>query len=315
MKFSTALEGFYLSRTAEGKSPETVKIYRWSLVPLCEFLGDPEVESVSTQQLRSYLAQLTTAGKLSALSIQMVHRCIRAFYSWAEVDLELPRRPDKVIRKPEGKGEEIQPFTLSEVDKLLKGCEYTKIANTNGNRRIFQMRRSTAKRDRAIVLFLLDAGVRAGEMCRLSVGDINLESGEAVVRPYHSSHKSRPRVVPFGKTVKRALWVYLAERGKPAADEPLFLSGDEQGLTRFTPNHLGKLIRALGERVGVNNAHPHRLRHTMAIQYLRNRGDPFTLKRILGLASWQIMQVYIQLANSDVQDVHRHASPADGWRL
>lgn len=314
MKLTDALQGFYLARAAEGISPHTISIYKWALVPLCNELGDPEVESISTQHLRSYLAKLLGSGKLSVLSVQMVHRCIRAFFTWAEVDLQIVR-PDKTIKKPAGKGREIQPFSLTEVEKMLKGCEYTRIADTNGNRRIFQMKRSTAKRDRAILLLLLDTGMRAGEMCRLNIEDVNLETGEVVIKPFRSSHKSRPRMVYFGKVARRALWVYLKERKEAEHDEPLFLSGEEMECIRFTPNHLGKLIRALGERVGVQNAHPHRMRHTMAVQYLRNRGDPFTLKSILGLSSWAIVQVYIQMANSDIQDIHRRSSPADSWRL
>jgi integrase/recombinase XerD len=315
MQFSKALEGFYLARSAEGISPRTVEIYQWSLEPLCKALQDPEVEAITTHQLQTYLAKLIKEGRLSVLSVQMVHRCIRAFWSWAEVDLNLPSRPDKSIKKPAGKGEEIQPFTLSEIEKMVKACDYTKVVDTQGDRRLFQMKRPEVRRDKAILLLMLDTGVRAGELCRLDVGDVEMDNGEVSIRPFRSSHKSRPRTVYLGKAARRALWLYLAERGKPGPEEPLFLSGDKQEVLRYNPNALGKLIRGLGERAGVKNAHPHRLRHTMAIQYLRNRGDPFTLKKLLGLASWAIVQVYIQLAETDLQTVHKTASPVDGWRL
>ena len=40
-------------------------------------------------------------------------------------------------------------------------------------------------------------------------------------------------------------------------------------MTRHT---LGKLVKRLGQRAGVNNVYPHKFRHTFAIQSLRTRG-------------------------------------------
>jgi site-specific recombinase XerD len=75
------------------------------------------------------------------------------------------------------------------------------------------------------------------------------------------------------------------------------------------------LIIRLGRRAGIPNANVHRFRHTFAINFLRNGGNAYTLQRLLGHSTLDMVKTYLQLAQQDDSDNHRRASPVANWRL
>jgi hypothetical protein len=58
MSLSKAMEGFLIARTAEGYSPETLKIYRWALTVMVNHLNDPPLSSILPTDLQHFYAYL-----------------------------------------------------------------------------------------------------------------------------------------------------------------------------------------------------------------------------------------------------------------
>ena len=131
-----------------------------------------------------------------------------------------------------------------------------------GNRKSFVMRLPNGHRDQAILLLLVDTGLRAMELCSLRIRNVDLKTGKAEIeKGLSGGAKGRKgRVVYLGKASRRALWRYLVER-EDGEDPDLFVFL-ARGNRPFNPNSLRQLIQGIAERAAVQNAYPHRFRHT-----------------------------------------------------
>lgn len=321
MLLSQAIEGFNISRLADGYAPVTLRGYRSSLGTLSEYLGNPEVESISSDNLKAFMHYLHTgykperkSGSLDALSTASYHRywkAIRSFFKWAADELKVPR-PDLELKMPQFTNREIVPFTDQEISKLIRACE-TRKPVVDGNRKPYQCKRPAAMviRDKALILVLLDTGLRSGECARLRIRDVNLENGEVYILPHHV-RKTRPRTVFLGKSARRAVWKYLTTRDDTKPDDPVFVTAQGRPMCQES---IKSVLYSISRHAGVQNVHPHRFRHTFAIQFLRNGGDVFTLQRLLGHATLEMVRHYLALADSDSAEAHRKSSPVDRWHL
>jgi integrase/recombinase XerD len=315
-----AIEGFILSRRAEGISPNTILIYRWTFQRLLEYLGDQDIHAIHNEDIQRFYLWLQTDykptrknGDESALkpsSVEKAWSTLRSFYEWANETLGI-ERADSTIKRPKYRSKEITPFTEQQVKALLKACICTRQASTS-NRKAFTMHRDTANRDTAIILVLLDTGLRVSECARLKVENLNTSTGEIFVDAFGTGQKTKSRHVYLGKQALKAIWRYLSDRSEVEADLPLFISRTGVSMDK---NSIRLMVNELGKRAEVQGVHPHRFRHTFAIQYLRNRGDVFTLQRLLGHSTLDMVQHYLSIASADIQDAHRKASPADNWKL
>lgn len=115
-------------------------------------------------------------------------------------------------------------------------------------------------RNLALYFLLLDTGLRAEEVCSLNVGAVDLKGRLTVM-----GKGRKERMVPFDPATGKVLGRYLAERSKPAATEPLFLS--RYGV-RLTTGALRSVTKRIGDSAGIEGAHPHMFRVLYATWFL-----------------------------------------------
>jgi len=98
-------------------------------------------------------------------------------------------------------------------------------------------------------------------------------------------------------------------------DDYVFTVGDDDLPRKMERDTLYKLISDIGEKAGIEKAYPHRFRHTFATEYIRNGGDSFKLKILLGHSSMEMVERYVHLVKGDCAEDHASSDPADNWRI
>ena len=59
---------------------------------------------------------------------------------------------------------------------------------------------------------------------------------------------------------------------------------------------------------GITPCHPHMMRRTTAVEWIRAGGDTFSLQALLGHSSQAMSRIYVSLADDDVATAHRRLS-------
>lgn len=307
---SQTIEGFILSKRAEGRSPATIENYRYAAGKLVDHLGDLPITDITADHLRAFFAQLADLSPKSRRNIQI---SLSSLWTWAIAEGYATTHIVKSMAQIRVYPPDIQAFTEADLRKLLRACDKTKPYSSTQHPPNTVNTRPTAARDRAIIMFLVDTGVRASELCDLVIDDVNMETRAATIR---HGKGSKSRIVQFGKRCHQILWQYLITRQPHAqTTEPLFHTGPVD-----IPGHLDRtilyhLVTRIGDRAGVRDVSVHRFRHTFAIQFLRNGGNLFALQDLLGHSDLQMVRRYARLVQADRVAAHQIASPADNWRL
>lgn len=308
MLLTEAINGYWLEKRIK-VSPHTVRDYTLTFNRLVLFLGRTyTIEAVTADDIRHFLEYCSNEFGLKAKTIINIWIALSSLWSWAHNELSLPQIVHK-IERPRWRAPAIVPYRRDEIAALLYACDYNSPWKTRTGKIAKPMKRPSAVRDRAIILTLLDTGLRASEFCDLRLADLTSATGRLHVEHGKGDKK---RDVFMGDAAHRAVWRYLNTRPGIKPDAPLFAARNNRPLDRDGLRHM---LDCCGVRAGVENVHPHRFRHTFAIWFLRNGGSVLELQSALGHESMETVRIYVRLAEIDLQNAQRRASPADNWRL
>ena len=250
------------------------------------------VDKVGRQELYRFLA---TSEALRPSTRHRYFREVRCFFNWLVDDGVLEESPFRGLKNVRIPPTLIPPFSPREIQSLLDAC---------------RIEMPLAARNRAIVLTLLDTGLRCSELIDLGLDDVDLIRRRVRVQ---RGKGGKPRVVPFASRCARALMTYSQGRGD--APGPFFLSArsTEAGEPRaLTASGLATLLKRLGRRAGVEKVHAHRFRHTFATWAIQNDAREIDVQHLLGHNSVEMVRRYSATYRSEqAAERHERFSPAD----
>lgn len=317
MTFSDALEGYWLAKRLE-LSKSTINGYANVFGQFNKHLAansSPEFEQITANHIRAFLNDMGERGNAKKTQAN-AWVALSSLWTWAAQELNIPHVLRGRVNRPRYQQERPEPYTQSDVRRMLDACDYTAEWSTLQGT---HTRRSTGRRDRAIILLLVDTGLRASEVCDLKISDFDRRAGRITVR--HGKGDKARNVYP-GQAARNALWRYLQERGAARRadvgdatlypNEPLFATNTNGHLSRVNLLHT---IKRIAERAGLPHANLHRFRHTFAINFLRNGGNVYALQDLLGHADLDTVRIYLKVVDQDLRAAMNAASPADAWRL
>lgn len=306
MKLSEAIQGYWFANR-QRLSKNTQRNYRYVFERLTTAFKDTPIEDITPADIRRHLEDVEHSRGLSKRSLSDTWVVLSSLWTWAAKELGVPHVVHAVPR-PKFDQEPIVPLTLEDVQQLVAAAEWGEPWKTRSGKQA-RSKRASAKRDKAIIMTLLDTGIRASELCDLQVRDYEPDSGKLYIR--HGKGDKR-RVVYLGQRARLHLWRYLADRQDARPGDPLFASRTN---TRLDRNNLRHMLNTVARQAKVQDVHPHRFRHTFAITFLRNGGNTFALQKLLGHEELHTVLKYVKLAETDVREAQKAASVVDNWRL
>lgn len=152
------------------------------------------------------------------------------------------------------------------------------------------------RRDRTLLLVALQTGLRVSELTALNVGDVTLTPEEhAHLRCRGKGRKER--ATPLHSDSVVALMHWLRESGARAPDEPVFVT-NRRG--RFSRDGIERIVRKYSKMaahacpsLNDKRVSPHTLRHTLAMDLLRNEVSCTVIALWLGHESAETTQIYL----------------------
>jgi len=282
-----AVEEFLFNLRLENRTAKTIIYYRQHLKYFLKQSLPEYVHEITAQHIKDYLSSKQT-------KIYMMHgsyRALRSFFNWAiREGYYIEDNPVLSIRAPKLPRKTVPVIGPEQFKTLVKCC---------GDRFL-------GRRDKAVILILYDTGIRLQELTSLKLSDIDLGNGLLKI----TGKGNKERIVRIGHVTVKALWNYLKARGSP--HQELWLTEER---TPILADGLGQSIRKLGKIAGMPNLSPHKFRHSFAVNFLRNGGDPFSLQILLGHSDLAMVRRYTSALDiDDALASHEKFSPVDGIR-
>ncbi len=286
------LDAFMLDRRSQDLAQGTLQFYQSKFKLFTEYARSHNIQRVShitSSYIREFLIELSM--KHNPGGVHAAFRCLRAFLLWYEKESEVEwLNPIRNVKPPKMAIAPLDPVEFDVIKKLLKTCDNMTFHGV---------------RDYAILLFLLDTGIRASELTALDLDDVDPIGGDVAIR---HGKGGKPRMVVIGKRTRKAVRAYLKFR----SDTEYAMWVTDEG-NRLTYWGLNLILKRRSKIAKVPKPELHAFRRAFALSCLRSGMDVYSLQKFMGHADLSVLRRYLAQNDDDIRTAHVKASPVDNW--
>lgn len=268
---------FISAKRIEGCSEKSLFYYENTINAMISSINK-NIKHIATDDLRLYLTEYQKKNEISKVTLDNIRRILSSFFSWLEDEDYILKSPARRIHKVKSTLCIKNTYSDEEIELMRDVCQN--------------------ERDLAIIDMLASTGMRVGEMVNLKRSDINFQERECVVL----GKGDKQRTVYFDARAKIHLQKYLDTRNDD--NDVLFVSLRDKSKT-LGIGGIENLIRNLGKDAGINKAHPHKFRRTLATGAI-DKGMPIEqVQHLLGHKRIDTTLMYAMVKQSNVKASHR----------
>lgn len=287
-QYAEAIDEYLSSLASLGKSSNTIRLYTTVLQRFANWLSDFQQEiEISPAVIARYRCELREAS-LSVNSVRQHLSILHAFFAKIEA---FSRLTDGAEKNPVLREEIPDEIPLTYGDALTSEEIQTLLA-------VKPKASKMAIRNHALVVLLLQSGLRNSELRALTVEDLDFENHIVTVR---HGKGDKGRATPFPALARQAVAEYLDSGARPheiPASAPLFGSTEGGTWHEYNMNALNALVKRYTKKVIGREVHCHLLRHAAASAWDDAGANIRDVQKALGHSDIRTTErVYVQILN------------------
>lgn len=266
------LQRFAVAKAVAGRSKKTIAQYIGALNKFLRIVPKNLLD-VTADDFRTYLAHRMIDDGRQGITLVNERCFISTFYDWAVSAELIVRNPIKTVDPIKVAKQPKQAFSELEIEKLRAACKTLK--------------------EKAIIETLLSTACRISEL--MSIRTCDIDGTRIMVKGKGNKYGQ----VYINSKAAYAIEAYINSR----TDNNPYLFPGRSG--EATSASVQKTLKAIGERAGVSNVHPHRFRRTAATMALRHGMSIEMVSKMLRHEKLQTTMIYLDLDDRELQYQHQ----------
>lgn len=269
------LNCFFACKKIDGMSFDTEKTYKFDIGKFLDYINWMPLTKVDTNVIRLFLLHLEQKGNTKT-TVDNNRRVLNTFFQWMEDEDYIRKNPCRKIKRIKEKKMVKKYFTELDMEKLRDACKNI--------------------RELALIDLLVSSGVRVGEVPTIKVSEIDWNDGSFIV----TGKGNKQRICYMTVRAKKHLQDYLRIREKKGIISDYLFCRMKAPYTKIGKAAIGKVVKLIGERGGIQDIHIHGIRAYFATN-LSDKGIPTqVIQALMGHESFSTTSRYYCRPNTKI---------------